>query len=749
VLDLLEGIDPARTLYAATLDRSLLRKEKVTNFWTQLGGYPIGRQPPGISVTAFPFRDSRIAFGSDSGVFVSANRGAIWPDTLTFATGQGIHDLVVLPEIPNTIHALTPLELVVTSDTGRTEQFLSDGLAPITYLIDLEPWSSGTDSLLVADQRGPVWQLIDRERFVGVGPGESGAPSNKYFCRVDPADGDRILLGSSVGLWRSANRLRDWELVDDGMEAFGSEIWTIEPSHVGVADSLRLGSFTLGFVRTGPGGDAPWTVSNSGLTAAWARTIAPRTGSVLCGTAHGRLFRSIDEGQSWQDVTGALRTLQISVSHDTGTAWVVSGSNGVMRSDDDGVSWVPVDLESGVTRLNQVVEQGGSVFAATNAGLVRSDDDGRSVQRVAAGLPPDRVSFALAGNGTGHLVVAFEPISGGNSPGIFVGHPDSIFAEISPPSGFRGAIRGLAFVGEDLIVGTNGFGGSPLYRVRNWRRPLIMVFEDLSSRIGDGFFEAWRLDARANVVAVGTTEEGVFLSEDSGETWREWNEGLPSLRIESVAFGPDSGRSLWVGTLGRGAFVRDLDVGVSLAVSGLRVEAGQGGVRVRVAVAHQTRLRVSRRSVQHGDRVRFEGEAGTDLELRDELAPVADPEARVRYLVELVSGPGWLVVMELERRLHELVPPPRSRLFAAMPNPFNPRTTLRWELAKASRVRLDIFDVRGRRVRRLVDRDLPAGPHALGFDGRDDDGRTLASGVYYILLDTGERQLRGRITLIR
>jgi len=158
---------------------------------------------------------------------------------------------------------------------------------------------------------------------------------------------------------------------------------------------------------------------------------------------------------------------------------------------------------------------------------------------------------------------------------------------------------------------------------------------------------------------------------------------------------------------------------------------------------------VVRRSVWLGDRVLFEGEASTDLELLDELPLVSPSEERVRYVVELASGSEWVVVMELERSLLELVPPPLSRLLAAMPNPFNPRTTLRWELAEAGRVRLEIFDVRGRRVRKLVDRELPAGPHALGFDGRDDDGRTLASGVYYIRLDTGERQLRGRITLVR
>jgi photosystem II stability/assembly factor-like uncharacterized protein len=749
VLDLAEGIDSRRSLYAATLDRSLLRKEQDSDFWSQLGRYPIGAPPAGISVEIFPFRDSRIAFGSDVGVFVSSDRGNSWPDTLTFATGQAIHDLVVLPQIPNTIHALTPLEMVVTSDTGRSEQFLSAGLAPVTYLIDLEPWSAGTDSMLVADQRGPLWQLVDRERFIEVGPVEVGAPSNKYVCRIDPLNADRILLGSSVGLWRSEDRLGSWGLVDDGMPAFGSEIWAMEPRRVGSTDSMRLGSFTLGFLRTGPGGDAPWTVSNSGLTAAWATTVMPRSGSVLCGTAHGRLFRSIDNGQSWQDVTGGLRTLQISVSHDTGTAWVVSGSNGVVRSMDGGVSWVPVNLASGVTRLNHLVQRDAVLFAATNAGLVRSDDDGRTFQRPSGALPVDRSSFTLAQNDTGYLAVAFERNFGGDPPEIFVGHPDSLLTMILPPAGFNGGVRGMAFVGDDLIVGTNGFGGSPLYRLSNWRRPLLAGYEDLSAQIGDGFFQAWDLDARANVVAVGTTEEGVFLSEDSGRTWREWNEGLPSRRIESIAFGPDAGRSLWVSTMGRGAFVRELDVGVPLVVSGLRVEPGPEGVRVRVAVAHPARLRVARRSDSLGDQVLFEGEASADLELRDELPLIAASEERVRYTVEVASGSGWIVVMELERSLRELVLPPRSRLLAAMPNPFNPRTTLSWELAEAGRVRLEIFDVRGRRVRKLVDRDLPAGPHAIGFDGRDDDGRTLASGVYYMRLDTGDRQLRGRITLVR
>ena len=99
VLDLAEGIDPQRALYAATLDRSLMRKEQSSDFWNELGRFPIGSSPPGISIEIFPFRDTRIAFGSDAGVFVSSDRGNTWPDTLTFVR-EGLSQYFERPIAP-------------------------------------------------------------------------------------------------------------------------------------------------------------------------------------------------------------------------------------------------------------------------------------------------------------------------------------------------------------------------------------------------------------------------------------------------------------------------------------------------------------------------------------------------------------------------------------------------------------------------------------------------------------------------
>lgn len=91
----------------------------------------------------------------------------------------------------------------------------------------------------------------------------------------------------------------------------------------------------------------------------------------------------------------------------------------------------------------------------------------------------------------------------------------------------------------------------------------------------------------------------------------------------------------------------------------------------------------------------------------------------------------------------------RTHLAHPQPNPFNPSTTLSFELAAAGRARLVLFDLQGRRVRTLVDGELPAGPHACVWDGRDDAGRAATSGVYLARLTAGDQVRRVRLTLLK
>jgi len=83
------------------------------------------------------------------------------------------------------------------------------------------------------------------------------------------------------------------------------------------------------------------------------------------------------------------------------------------------------------------------------------------------------------------------------------------------------------------------------------------------------------------------------------------------------------------------------------------------------------------------------------------------------------------------------------------PNPFNPETTIHFRIASAGRVVVDVYDVAGHRVRRLADRRYEAGGHGAEFDGRDDAGRTLASGVYVYRVSSNGSAATGKMVLLK
>lgn len=93
--------------------------------------------------------------------------------------------------------------------------------------------------------------------------------------------------------------------------------------------------------------------------------------------------------------------------------------------------------------------------------------------------------------------------------------------------------------------------------------------------------------------------------------------------------------------------------------------------------------------------------------------------------------------------------PAVTAIRGAMPNPFNPRTAVRFELAAAGHARLMVFDPRGHLVRVLADGDLPAGAHVAPWDGTDASGRPAASGVYFLRLEAGGATDVGKVVLMK
>ncbi len=96
-----------------------------------------------------------------------------------------------------------------------------------------------------------------------------------------------------------------------------------------------------------------------------------------------------------------------------------------------------------------------------------------------------------------------------------------------------------------------------------------------------------------------------------------------------------------------------------------------------------------------------------------------------------------------------VVLPSSTGLTGLVPNPFNPSTEIRYAVDQPGEVRLDIYDVRGRRVRELVAYHTDAGRFSLNWNGRDDRGRSVASGVYLVRWQSAGKSDTRRAVLIR
>ena len=83
------------------------------------------------------------------------------------------------------------------------------------------------------------------------------------------------------------------------------------------------------------------------------------------------------------------------------------------------------------------------------------------------------------------------------------------------------------------------------------------------------------------------------------------------------------------------------------------------------------------------------------------------------------------------------------------PNPFNPSTTIMYNLSEEAEVKIEIFNSRGQLVKTLVNDFKDAGSYHLIWNGQDQNNRTVASGVYYSRIETNGKSLTHKMLLLK
>jgi hypothetical protein len=292
------------------------------------------------------------------------------------------------------------------------------------------------------------------------------------------------------------------------------------------------------------------------------------------------------------------------------------------------------------------------------------------------------------------------------------------------------AIPSVGFVLEDLEMSLslvnipNPHDGEEVYQTS-----LIL------DRLGTGIFQVRACDRRDNCVA--TTREFEF----------EFLRGAPggSLSLDGGAFKATLDPGAMEGDAKvLAAATRSEDLAASGFGSGLPSGAAPAGYRVSIFRGGGAPMRVAFRPPDGGPPTSWQ------VYRRDASGWVA-LETRFDGAALEAASPGDGLFWLAAGTATDLSGLPREPvLHQNAPNPFNPSTRIRFDVpAPGARVRLAIYSVEGRLVRELASGFEPAGRRERAWDGRDQSGTDVASGIYFLRYETAGRALTRKMTLLR
>ena len=107
---------------------------------------------------------------------------------------------------------------------------------------------------------------------------------------------------------------------------------------------------------------------------------------------------------------------------------------------------------------------------------------------------------------------------------------------------------------------------------------------------------------------------------------------------------------------------------------------------------------------------------------------------------------GWLSVGVED---NVIVQTPEIFLYQNYPNPFNPTTTIKYQLPENSKVELTVYNLKGQKVKQLVSEQLSAGRHSVVWNGKDNNNKSVSSGIYFYKLKTANFEKTRKMILLK
>jgi len=408
--------------------------------------------------------------------------------------------------------------------------------------------------------------------FKTINGGEFWTPINNNLTNtyvnsiiIDPKNENIIYAGTAVGIYKSIDGGDEWNEKDNGLGGLEVLSLSVDPqdSKLIYAGIFNEGSEESieGIFKSSNGGEN-W--ENIGLKdeTIFSIAIKPDNPSVIYVSTWFGIFKSSDHGNSWVKIgLDQIKVDILKIDPQNTSIIYASTNNGVYKSSDAGISWVQIGFP-GTEVLSLAIDpyETKIIYCGTNIGrLYKSVDYGDSWKELRI-VSSAIISIEIDYNGTvyvGKEDGISKSIDGGRSFKT-ISNPRGIEALAIDPTK-RNTIYSATFDGvfksEDDTI--------------SWKRIGLDNVECLSIAIDN---------KNPKIIYVGTSEEGVYRSIDSGTTWQNTSQGLldpygePS--VFSLVINPDNTKVIYAGTF-NGVF-KSIDGGSSWQEVGPKANSGGG-----------------------------------------------------------------------------------------------------------------------------------------------------------------------------
>lgn len=581
--------------------------------------------------------------------------------------------------------------------------------------------------------------VYDGTAWTELGPGSNPFDGEQVLAvSRDESTGSLIAAAAATGVYRFDGAA--WSPLDGGLPT-----GRINVLHMSTKYGLLAGTNSDGIYRLDGG---VWNRFGAGLDNEPIESMGTtQAGELVAGAREsGAYVRDTTTGE-WTAV-GDLPVFTVTAIIGGFRGEVIAGAPGegiygIYDRDEDGAYDIAYQLAGFMTHAvihDLVAGPDGDLYAATHGyGVLYSSDGGRCWTRMNRNLE-NLWTFALDSDSQGVLFLGiwadskggvWRSVDGGrNWTYLALGDQQIISIAVDPSD-------------DDVIyAGANLSGVGSIYRSTNggdgWER-LMTFIEPVWSVAVD--------PSDPDRLVVGTLGDGIHESIDGGETFTGIGKAVTGLENEYVfdlSFGPEGG-----------PFAGDLFAGTDDGVYTLNdgawspVGAGSLGFRIRSLAFDGSSILAG----TWGEGIIMYDEATgvwSDFGLADIPVIALAVHPVTGTLVIGTDGQGLFLSQRAgtgtssDRTTDNADLPEQAILAPGYPNPFNPVTTIPFELATDAHVRLTIADVLGRTIETLVDGRISAGSHAVSWNAA---GR--ATGTYLVRLETADRTSTRTVVLLK